>query len=107
LSKIEGPVILIAGGRDKGLDYSKIRPYLKRVKQILLIGEAADKIRRGIGDFTDIAKVSSLEKAVKEAYSRGVCGDTVLLSPMCASFDMFKNYEHRGEMFKKAVYKLH
>jgi len=106
LNSISSPVLLIAGGRDKGLDYSLIKPYLGRVKKILLIGEAGAKIKNSLQGFADIEEDLSLEDAVSSAYKQAEEGDTVLLSPMCSSFDMFRNYQDRGNAFRNAVYKL-
>jgi len=98
-------VILIAGGKDKGSDYSLITEQLKKLKYLILIGEARKKIRDAISGFDiPIEEVSTMQEAV--AFSRKIAkkGDTVLLSPMCSSFDMFKDYKERGEVFCKAVF---
>jgi UDP-N-acetylmuramoylalanine--D-glutamate ligase len=104
LNNCAGPIILIAGGRDKGADFGLIRNLIKdKVKTIILIGEAKDKIKRALEGTSDIENCNSLEEAVALAYSRAEKGDSILLSPMCASFDMFKDFEERGRAFKEAV----
>jgi len=101
------PIVLIAGGRDKGSDYSLILDLMQsKVKEVILIGEAKKKIENAWAEFLSIHEASSLEEAVKTAFSLAKAGDCVLLSPMCSSFDMFSNYEERGRIFKKAVYDL-
>ncbi len=100
-------VVLIAGGRDKASDFSVMRDIVnRRVKHLILIGEAKDKIRSAVGDLTDTHDALTMEEAVKLAGTFAEKGDIVLLSPMCASFDMFKSYKHRGDVFKEAVRKL-
>lgn len=107
LKNIAEPVILIAGGRDKGSDYSAISDLMqKKAKEAILIGEAKDKIKEALMGGLPIHEVSTLEEAVSLAFSKAKPGDCVLLSPMCSSFDMFSSYEERGEVFKKAVYEL-
>lgn len=107
LKSLEGfsePVILIAGGRDKAGDFSLLRPLVKeRVKCLILIGEAREKIRRALGDLTETIMASSLEEAVRFAKEKATKGDVVLLSPACASFDMFRDFEDRGRQFKDIV----
>ena len=100
-------LILILGGRDKGASYEPLVEAMRgRVKQVLLIGEAAGKIAAAIGNAVPVTTAPSLDDAVRQAASLGVPGDVVLLSPACASFDMFENYEHRGRVFKKTVQEL-
>ena len=95
---------LIAGGKDKGFEYHDLGPLLaKRVKQAFLIGETREKIRAAWSLFTPCAVVNSLLEATVEAAQNAVPGDVVLLSPACSSFDMFQNYQHRGEVFRQAV----
>ncbi|MBN2120995.1 MAG: hypothetical protein JW734_08100 [Candidatus Omnitrophica bacterium] len=106
LSKIKGPIILIAGGMDKGLDYSQVKPFLGDVKKIFLIGQTKAKIKQDLGDCVATEELSCLEEAVISAYRQAEQGDTVLLSPMCSSFDMFKDYKDRGNRFREAVNKL-
>ncbi|HYG36932.1 MAG TPA: cyanophycin synthetase, partial [Clostridia bacterium] len=100
----EPNVWLIAGGRDKGLDFHAVAPTLsKRVKGAFLIGEASEKIRSAWSLFTPCMASGSLLEAVAEAARKAVSGDVVLLSPACSSFDQFRNYQHRGEVFCEAV----
>jgi len=107
LENISTPVILIAGGRDKGAEYAKIIPAARsKVKQVILVGEAKEKIRQALGESLVIGEADTLEEAVKKAYQQASPGDCVLLSPMCSSFDMFKNYAERGNLFKQAVAEL-
>jgi UDP-N-acetylmuramoylalanine--D-glutamate ligase len=100
-------IVLIAGGRDKGLDFSTIKEVVKeKVKLVVIVGEAQDKLCRAWNDVVPCVRASSMEEAVLLASSRAESGDAVLLSPGCTSFDMFENYEHRGDEFKRNVYKL-
>ncbi len=100
-------VVLIAGGSDKGLDFEEIRQLVEeRVKCIVAIGETAVLFERLFSKCVPVYVESSMEEAVKKAYFHSSPGDTVLLSPGCASFDMFLNFEERGEAFKSAVRKL-
>ena len=75
----------------------------RHVKNLILVGEAKEKMNRSIGDFTETFLVGTFEEAVYVAYQKSRSGDVVLLSPGCASQDMFKNYEERGDHFKKIV----
>lgn len=103
------PIILIAGGRDKGVSYQEFAQVIKRkARQVVLLGEAVDKIEKAVilEGFNNINKVRNMGEAVKKAYDLAQEGDIVLLSPACASFDMFKNYEERGKAFKKEVKEL-
>ena len=100
-------IILILGGRDKGAPYEPLIEAMRgKVKHVLLIGEASAKIAAAMDNRFPVTQVSSLEDAVREGATIGEPGDVVLLSPACASFDMFDNYEHRGRVFKKAVQEL-
>jgi UDP-N-acetylmuramoylalanine--D-glutamate ligase len=105
LEAFERNVIVILGGKDKGSDYTVLTPLLQqRVKQIVLIGAASDIIAAqlaGLGSM--MVRATSMQDAVAQAGAAASPGDTVLLAPACASFDMFNNYEHRGEVFKQAV----
>jgi UDP-N-acetylmuramoylalanine--D-glutamate ligase len=107
IKSVEGftqPVILIAGGLDKGSDFSPLRDLFKRkVKLLVLIGKAADKMAETLGNVTETVFATTLQEAVQLASQRSVHGDVVLLSPACASFDMFKDFEDRGRKFKEAV----
>jgi UDP-N-acetylmuramoylalanine--D-glutamate ligase len=105
LESFTEPVILIAGGKGKGQDFAPLGAAARgRVRSAVLIGADRDQIRvafRAAGIPTDDAE--SMEEAVRQATRRALIGDVVLLSPACASFDMFQNYEHRGEVFKDVV----
>jgi len=104
-----GKIILILGGRDKGCCFHRLSDILvkKRVKQIILLGEAAKRIENELsGCSLPIRKVSSLEEAVKLGKKLAKKGDFVLLSPACSSFDMFADYKERGNVFKRAVQNL-
>jgi UDP-N-acetylmuramoylalanine--D-glutamate ligase len=98
---------LIAGGRDKGGDFSLLRPLVvQRVKEIVLIGEAAGKIREALKGAAGMSDAASLPEAIRLCRRAAVAGDVVLLAPACASFDMFQDYEHRGRVFKDTVRSL-
>jgi len=97
-------VILIAGGLDKYSDFNPLRASVKeKVKHLILIGKAKDKIKEALNGYTEISYASTMDEAVVMAYRSATAGDTVLLSPACASFDMFKDFEDRGRKFKEAV----
>ncbi len=97
---------LIAGGKDKGLDYHDLGPLIaQRVKGTFLLGQTRDKLRAAWSLFTPCTSVDSLEEAVGLATADAVAGDVVLLSPACSSLDMFQNYQHRGEIFRAAAQK--
>jgi UDP-N-acetylmuramoylalanine--D-glutamate ligase len=99
-------VVLIMGGLDKGSDFSVLRDLIsKKVKALILIGEAKDKISKALAGETDTCSADDLDDAVKISMSKASSGDVVLLSPGCASFDMFINFEERGKKFKEAVRK--
>ncbi len=107
LQSFKEPIILFLGGRDKGNDYSKLKELIiRQVKAIIAIGESAEIIEQSFKGTTVITKAFSMEEAVGIARFLAQPGDVVLLSPACASFDWFKNYEHRGEVFKQLVNKL-
>jgi UDP-N-acetylmuramoylalanine--D-glutamate ligase len=108
LGSFNSPIILIAGGKDKGNDYSKIAELVKeQVKAIVTVGKGAEKIEKFFKDVKPIYSAGmSMEEAVKLAKENAAPGDIVLLSPACASFDMFDNYEHRGKVFKELVNQL-
>ncbi len=97
-------VILIMGGTDKNSDFSGLRDLIKRrVKLLILLGEAKEKIAQVIGGTTETYKVNDLKEAVERSKAKATAGDTVLLSPGCASFDMFADFEERGNKFKEAI----
>jgi UDP-N-acetylmuramoylalanine--D-glutamate ligase len=108
LESMGKPVTLILGGIDKGNDYGLMKDLVReKVKRIVCMGLDNTKIHEAFSDIvTEMVDVRSAEEAVAKAYSLSQKGDIVLLSPACASFDLFKNYEDRGEQFKKAVKEL-
>jgi len=107
LESFSNPIILIAGGRDKAGDFSLLRDAVKqRVKTLVLIGEAGGKISKALGDLTETVQAASLKEAVEISRDLAGRGDIVLLSPACASFDMFEDFADRGRQFKKIVMEL-
>lgn len=107
LQSVTPPIVLIAGGKDKGGDFTRLRELVqKNVKALILIGEAEEKIKTSLGDLVPAFHSDSLEEAVELSFKNASPKDTVLLSPGCASFDMFKDYQHRGEVFKASVKNL-
>ncbi|MDA8100554.1 MAG: UDP-N-acetylmuramoyl-L-alanine--D-glutamate ligase [Nitrospiraceae bacterium] len=100
----DAPVILIAGGLDKGSDFRPLFDLFKRkVKLLILIGKAADAMEKALGASTETVRAATLAEAVRIGHDRAGSGDVVLLSPACASFDMFRDFEDRGRQFKDAV----
>ena len=108
LESINTPIIWIAGGVDKGNDYSMLTQLVKdRVRAIVCLGTDNSKIHEAFGNVVDIiVNTASATEAAEVSYHLGKKGDTVLLSPACASFDLFKNYEDRGQQFMDAVKEL-
>lgn len=108
LESITGPVIWIAGGVDKGNDYSELYELIDgRVRALICLGTDNKKLHKAFeGKIDTIVDVMSADEAVRKAYDLGYKDDTVLLSPACASFDLFENYEERGHSFKAAVKRL-
>jgi UDP-N-acetylmuramoylalanine--D-glutamate ligase len=107
LESFPGNITLIAGGKDKGGEYEPLVDLIReRVSHLILLGEARERIRAALGHLTNTILVDSLEAAVQEAHRQAVPGDVVLFSPACSSFDMFRNYEVRGERFVEAVRSL-
>lgn len=101
------PIILIAGGKDKNFDFTPLAEVVRsRCKLLILMGEAKEKMNRAIGDFAETYLVGTFEEAVLLAFQKSRNGDIILLSPGCSSFDMFRNYEERGDYFKKLVHQL-
>ncbi len=97
-------VVLIAGGRAKGGDFSPLRPVVaERVKHLILLGETADEMAGSFAGVVAMERVTTMADAVDKAYGIASAGDTVLLAPACASFDMFANYSQRGEVFTQCV----
>jgi UDP-N-acetylmuramoylalanine--D-glutamate ligase len=104
LESFPANIHLILGGKDKDSDYTQLNHLLReRVKQVYTIGAAAEKIESQIREAAKIVHAETLEKAVKQAASSAQSGDVVLLAPACASFDQFRNYQHRGQVFKDTV----
>ncbi len=104
LLSFDQPIVLIAGGKDKGGDFSALKDLLaESVQQAILIGEAAERIRRAWEGVVPLQRAGSLREAVEIAYQSALPGFVVLLAPACSSFDMFKNYEERGKRFKEIV----
>lgn len=107
LKSFDEPILLILGGQDKGNDYEQIKPLvLQKVKKIYAIGSSAEKVYNFFHHDVKVEIEKSIQDAVKSSCREAKSGDVVLLSPACASFDMFNNYEHRGKVFKEAVNKL-
>lgn len=108
LESFSEPIVLIAGGRDKGNDYAAITDLVReRVRGVVGIGESGDKVVHEVGDYAKAAaRAHSMEEALQYAQLMAEPGDVVLLSPACASFDQYANYEERGEHFKRLVHKL-
>jgi UDP-N-acetylmuramoylalanine--D-glutamate ligase len=101
------PIRLILGGKDKGNDYKTISEEVrKRVTKIYAIGSSSEKIGNYFRASVSVETVDTLENTVAKAYKESNSGDVVLLSPACASFDMFDNYEQRGKVFKQSVMQL-
>lgn len=104
LRSIDTPIHLVAGGRDKGASYEPmVTAGRGRISSIVLIGEARDKMFDTLGRHFAVQFAESLEEAVRTSFAQAQPGETVLLSPGCASFDMFDNFEQRGNAFKEAV----
>ncbi len=108
LDSMKTPTVWIVGGLDKGNDYRSLMPMVReKVKAIVCLGLDNSKIKDAFGNAVDLmVETFSMEEAIKVAYKIAERGDTVLLSPACASFDLFKNYEDRGDQFKEAVKNL-
>ena len=104
LSEGEGKTVLILGGRGKNAPYAPLIDLIeKSVRALVLIGEDADNIESQLRDHAEIVRAASMEDAVRKSIAAANAGDAVLLAPACASFDMFRSFEERGEVFKKAV----
>jgi UDP-N-acetylmuramoylalanine--D-glutamate ligase len=108
LESIKTPIVWIVGGIDKGNDYKVLMPLVReKVKAIICLGMDNSKIKYAFGNVVDLfVETYAMSEAVKVAYKIAERGDTVLLSPACASFDLFKNYEDRGNQFKEAIKNL-
>jgi UDP-N-acetylmuramoylalanine--D-glutamate ligase len=104
LDAFGGGLWVILGGKDKGLDYAPLRdPLASKARAALLIGAAAPKIAGALRDALPLVEAGTLDAAVDYAYRKAQPGDTILLAPACASFDQFRSFEHRGEVFKEIV----
>lgn len=107
LESFPGNIHIILGGKDKGSDYTVLKPLLReRAKKVYLIGAAAEKITSQISGAAPLVHSGTLDRAVKQAFEAAQSGDIVLLAPACASFDQFENYEQRGRVFKELVLSL-
>jgi len=104
---MQGKIILIAGGQGKGADFTELRTSVADyIRTVVLIGEDADLIENAISDLVNVIRASSLDEAVTKAKNLATPGDVVLLSPACASLDMFRDFNHRGDSFATAVNSL-
>jgi UDP-N-acetylmuramoylalanine--D-glutamate ligase len=104
LESFEQPLVLIAGGRGKGSSYAALREVVKgRVKHLVTLGEDAPLLEETFGDLTPFRRASGMAEAVALARGGAAPGDVVLLSPGCASFDLYRNFEERGRHFKACV----
>ena len=107
LMSLDAPIILLAGGRDKGGDYSLLRkPIEERATALILMGEAKEKMQGAFRDLLPCHLVAGMEEGVRLAWKLARAGDVILLSPACSSFDMFDDYRERGRTFKEIVRKL-
>ncbi len=107
LTGFDRPVVLIAGGKDKGGDYSPLAPLLRQVcRQVVLIGAAADLMERALSGVVPLQRAADLPAAVRAAAEVAHTGDAVVLSPACSSYDMFNNYEERGRLFAATARQL-
>ncbi|MFC1537475.1 UDP-N-acetylmuramoyl-L-alanine--D-glutamate ligase [Gemmatimonadota bacterium] len=106
LASFAGPIVLIMGGCHKGSPYTPLSDQVReKVRHLVVIGETSDIILEDLGHATETSRAGSFEEAVAKAHNTARPGDVVLLSPGCASFDMFENYEERGTLFKEIVLK--
>ncbi len=104
LQSFDGPIRIIMGGAGKGEDYSILIPYLKKhAKKIYLIGDARYKMKKAFGNIVDIELFDDFEKSINTAFSEAEKGDNIVLSPACTSYDMFNNFEERGNKFKQIL----
>jgi UDP-N-acetylmuramoylalanine--D-glutamate ligase len=107
LESLEKPIHMICGGRDKHIDFSVLKELVHhKVKKMYVIGEAKTKLKNTFEGVVVVEECGSLEDAVSAAKKNAKPGECVTLSPMCASFDMFLNFEERGRIFKEIVCKL-
>jgi UDP-N-acetylmuramoylalanine--D-glutamate ligase len=107
LASFQRPVVLIAGGRPKGEEYTHLRAAIReKVKALILLGEAAEWMDRAWSDCAPVHRVNDFTEAVAAARRVAQAGDVVLLSPGCTSFDMFRDYEDRGDQFRATVHEM-
>jgi UDP-N-acetylmuramoylalanine--D-glutamate ligase len=108
LNAFDGPTILLAGGLDRGNSFDDLIPHLKNVKVLITFGETADKLQQTgqKAGIQTIVRVDNVEKAVPAAYEHSEEGDVILLSPACASWDQYRTFEERGDIFIEAVHNL-
>ena len=104
LESVPPPIVLLLGGRDKGNDYTRLFGRVRStVRSVVAIGESAETVRRAFSDLVPVTVAATMADAVAAARRLAHRGDTVLLSPACASFDWFDNFEHRGRVFRELV----
>ncbi|WP_043551916.1 UDP-N-acetylmuramoyl-L-alanine--D-glutamate ligase [Salinibacter ruber] len=103
LESFDRPIVLIAGGRDKGNDYTDLKPLVRdQVRAVVALGESTEKVERELGgEAPDHSRAATMEDALTQAQRAAQPGDVVLLSPACSSFDMYENYEERGDTFRR------
>ncbi|HSB62239.1 MAG TPA: hypothetical protein VLI67_11000, partial [Vicinamibacteria bacterium] len=107
LLSFPGPTVLILGGRYKGGDFGELGPLLgERGRRVVAIGEAQERIAAALSAVLPVDRCATLREAVERARAAAAPGDTVLLAPACSSFDMFRDYAHRGRAFKEEVRRL-
>ncbi len=107
LENIHQPIVMICGGRDKNTDFSVLTNLVKKkVKKMIIVGEAKGKLKESFASVVPVEECGRMEQAVSRARACSSSGDCVLLSPMCASFDMFKDFQERGRVFKEIVRSL-
>ena len=107
IAALEGPLWIILGGKDKGLDFTSLRePLKRRARAALLVGQDASKIAEQLVGAVPIEHLGTIEAAIIHAAARADAGDVVLLAPACTSWDQFKNFEERGRLFKAIVREL-
>jgi UDP-N-acetylmuramoylalanine--D-glutamate ligase len=103
----DGKIVLILGGRGKKAPYAPLASLIReKVRKLILIGEDADTIAMELGEFAETERAEDMNDAIKLSFQAAKSGDTILLAPACASFDMFESFEHRGRVFKEEVLKL-
>jgi len=107
LESFDRKIVLILGGRDKGADFSLLRkPVKAKVKKVILVGEAQEKIKKALFGAVPMDAAQSIKEAAALGFASALAGEVVLLAPACTSWDMFKNFEERGEVFKREVRRL-